>query len=937
VNEGTEWQVVNEEIESANIKSEHDFFGQQAELRGKLDLLRAELASEREREKQLTARLEEKSVELREAKRQFEAVERERRLSRQRYTSLRRSRAWRYTTLARHLAGVLRRVIRPAAGPSRPAHHNNTQTMARKDLKQRDLGRQADLRRYRIEVNQLKLRLQSLGFTDRALQDLRDLADDGSEPILQKLAARELALWHANQRSEEDARQCLEFLSRAMRGKNNSVLLPRQVAILEAECQEMLGNMDAARGAISRALASESHADLFLANANLETSALAKVEWINRALGLYDTSPISLDESSGRSLFDSLESGRASQERGAGEAKVSVIMPVYNSEETLRTALDSVLSQTWTNLEVLVVDDCSSDGTVPIVEEYARRDSRVRLIRAETNGGPYVARNLALRIAGGDFVTCHDADDWSHPEKIERQARHLLENPSAVGNTSQLVRAMADLTFFRRGNPGFYIFNSMPSFMFRREPVMDAVGYWDCVRFGADTEFTRRVKKVFGNESVVNMSTGPLSFQRQSSSSLTGNEAFGYHGYFAGARREYFEAHNYFHEVADNLRYEFPQRERPFAVPEPMWPVREVQEGVRRHFDIILVSDFRLMGGSTLSSVEEIKAQKRLGLRTGLVQMARYDLAPGRKINPKIRELLDGDQVQMLVYGEKVSCDVLVLRYPPILQEWQRFVPDVETERVHVVVNQTPMRGYGDDGELAYTISRCRKHLQRYFGKAGVWHPIGPLVREALYQYHTEELGAISLSYEDWLNIINVEEWRREARPPRRPRPRIGRHSRDHSVKWPADPEELLAIYPDSDDYEVHVLGGAKVPAKVLGGLPDNWRVLEFGEMDPKDFLSTLDVFVYYTHPDWVESFGRTILEAMAVGVPVILPPDFRELFKDAAVYAAPAEVKKNIDRLMADDGYYESQVRLARDYVEEHFGYTKHAARLKGELNRAE
>lgn len=919
-----------------------DFVEQQKQLGEKLDSVRAELGSERKRERELVAKLHEKDEELRRIKSEYTASDRERKSFQHQYVSIVRSRTWRSTVLARKLVGSIRSAIRPApnrgesvkSSESYPSHGTSTQATTRdRNLEQHKLN-QHTLAQHRIRVNQLKIRLQSLGFTERALEDLQNLAKDDSEPALQIMAVRELALWHANQQDEEGARRCLELLSGAARSDDNPIA-QRQNAILEAECQEVLGNTEAARGTISRALASESNADLFLANANLETSGPAKVEWINKALQLHEMTGVSLDDSTGHPLLDSIKSAQAPEEQVelSSSAKVSVIMPVFNAQDVIQTSLDSVLSQTWSNLEVLVVDDCSSDETVALVEEYAKRDPRVQLMGTETNGGPYVARNLALKAATGDFVTCHDADDWSHPEKIERQVRHLLENPSVIGNTSQLARVTPELEFYRRGNPGFYIFSSMPSFMFRREPVIGAVGYWDCVRFGADTEFVRRLKKIFGEARIVNVETGPLSFQRQSASSLTGNKFFGYHGYFAGARREYFEAHNYFHDTAKSLRYEFPQDERPFAIPEPMWPVREARKNERRHFDVILASDFRLMGGPTSSNVEEIKAQKRMGLRTGLVKMSRYDLNPNRKINPEVRELLDGDDVQMLVYGEKVSCDVLVLRYPPILQDWQRFVPNVEAKSIHVIVNQTPMRDYGDEGELAYEIGRCEKHLQRYFGKAAVWHPIGPLIREALHQHHAEELAEITLSDEDWPNIIDVEEWWRGSRPPRGRRPRIGRHSRDAEVKWPADRNELLAAYPDSDDYEVHVMGGAKVPERVLGGLPENWRVLGFGEVHPKDFLSTLDVFVYYTHPDWVESFGRSIFEAMAVGVPVILPPVFRSLFEEAAIYAEPSEVKENIDRLMTDDDYYEAQVKVARDYVEGHFGYTKHAARLTKEL----
>jgi glycosyltransferase involved in cell wall biosynthesis len=791
--------------------------------------------------------------------------------------------------------------------------------------------RESKLSQHNQRIRAINSKLYTLGFTERAPGDLSDLARDDSEPALQEMAARELALWHANQRNEEGARRCLELLPLASRGEDN-LTTPRQIAIMEAECQEILGNKETAREAILRALASELHADLFLANANLETSPSAKVGWINKALQLHGIAEVSLDDSTSRPLLDCLKPGEAPRERAEKSSvpKVSVIMPVYNAEDVLQTALDSVLSQTWSDLEVLIVDDCSSDATVELVEQYVRRDPRVRLLRTETNSGPYVARNLALGVATGEFVTCHDADDWSHPEKIERQARHLLENHSVIGNTLQQARATPELKFYLQGTAGYFVTDNLSSFMFRRTPVMEAIGYWDCVRFAADSEFIRRVKKVFGDARTISIVTGPLSFQRQSSSSLAGNEDFGlYRGYNKGVRHEYCESYEHFHDTAEDLRLEFPQHRRPFAVPEPMWPVREARENEHRHFDVILASDFRLPAGTTSSNVEEIKAQKRMGLRTGLVHMPRYDLNPSARINPRIRKLLDGDRVQMLVCGEKVSCDVLLLKHPPILQEWQNFVPSVEAANVHVIVNQTPMRDYGDEPELLYDIVRCKEHLQRHFGKAGVWHPIGPLVREALHRHHAQELTEITLADEDWLEIINVDEWRRGSRPPRGPRPRIGRHSRDHDLKWPADPGELLAIYPDSDDYEVHVLGGAEAPRKVLGRLPENWRVLEFGEVHPKAFLSTLDVFIYYTHPDLVEAFGRSIIEAMAVGVPVILPHSYRQLFNEAAIYAEPSEVKGNVNRLMSDDDYYQSRVRIARHYVEEYYGYTLHAARL--------
>src|SRR5699024_4707401 len=134
-----------------------------------------------------------------------------------------------------------------------------------------------------------------------------------------------------------------------------------------------------------------------------------------------------------------------------------------------------------------------------------------------------------------------------------------------------------------------------------------------------------------------------------------------------------------------------------------------------------------------------------------------------------------------------------------------------------------------------------------------------------------------------WINIIDVDEWRRPSRPENQVI-KIGRHSRDQYVKWPVSKEALLSVYPNDPAYEIHVLGGASVPEKLLGTLPENWHVQQFGEIHPRDFLRDVDVFIYYTHPELVEAFGRVIFEAMAVGVPVIIPPNYETLFYEAAI-----------------------------------------------------
>lgn len=113
---------------------------------------------------------------------------------------------------------------------------------------------------------------------------------------------------------------------------------------------------------------------------------------------------------------------------------ISVIVPVYNVEAWLPRCIDSILNQTYENLEILLVDDGSRDASGKICDDYAQRDSRIRVFHKE-NGGQSSARNLALDVATGEYVTFVDSDDWLEPEGY----RTMLE--LALGEKVKLVSA----------------------------------------------------------------------------------------------------------------------------------------------------------------------------------------------------------------------------------------------------------------------------------------------------------------------------------------------------------------------------------------------------------------------------------------------------------------------------------------------------------------
>jgi len=105
--------------------------------------------------------------------------------------------------------------------------------------------------------------------------------------------------------------------------------------------------------------------------------------------------------------------------------KVSIITPMHNDSSFVRQTIESVLSQTFNDWEMLIVDDNSSDGSLAVAKEYESK--QIRVFHNEKNMGAAYSRNVALREARGDFIAFLDADDWWAPEKLEKQIR-FMEN-----------------------------------------------------------------------------------------------------------------------------------------------------------------------------------------------------------------------------------------------------------------------------------------------------------------------------------------------------------------------------------------------------------------------------------------------------------------------------------------------------------------------------
>lgn len=234
------------------------------------------------------------------------------------------------------------------------------------------------------------------------------------------------------------------------------------------------------------------------------------------------------------------------------EILVSVIMPVYNAAPFLATALQSLAAQTLTAFEVIMVDDASSDDSRAIAEQFQRQDPRFKLYCQPHNQGAYAARNLGLTHASGCYITVHDSDDWSHPQKLQIQVEVLKANPAWKACCSDMVRCTTQMVFgrWRIAEQGGWIYRNTSSLMVRRE-VVDTLGYWDRVRCSADTEYIHRIWAAFGHHSFGEVLPGvPLALCREQPASLSQAGPTHLITQFKGVRFDYMQAAGKWHARA---------------------------------------------------------------------------------------------------------------------------------------------------------------------------------------------------------------------------------------------------------------------------------------------------------------------------------------------------------------------------------------------------
>lgn len=481
-------------------------------------------------------------------------------------------------------------------------------------------------------------------------------------------AARELAKWYLDQHDADSWFRAWSYSILAYHTARTRSDIVRS-SVLRIVCSERVKRHEPSRSLIDKIHEHKIFSpDIILALTSLRSSSSSKIRLINQVLSYYLASPIMLLNGSKKDLFDSISGVNNDSSHCAGP-RVSVLIATYSSSGRLETALRSLQQQTWRNCEFIVVDDASPDSQdKKIVRSFASCDNRFKYIRMPVNAGAYVARNTGLQYASGEFVTLHDSDDWSHPQKIETQVKFLLANTSVIGCTSQQARCTPTLSFNDIRSNDLLIFLNTSSFLWRRKPVIDTMGSWDTVRFGADSELIRRIKHRFGESSVVDLNTGPLSFQRNHGSNITSNRMTGLRTLYCGARKEYAEASQYYLATCDSPLYVNGASDfRPFPVPMMMLKSRTT-DPISSKYDYVLFADVYSGSPDLYKTLKYVNNLFSANARVALIPVVSNGRVLSKlAIDSSIRQLCHERKLYIAVYGESIyATKVVALSFVPL-------------------------------------------------------------------------------------------------------------------------------------------------------------------------------------------------------------------------------------------------------------------------------
>ena len=700
-------------------------------------------------------------------------------------------------------------------------------------------------------------------------------------------------------------------LYRAVRLVRGDVKLSLDAGRLEAQTNLAAGNFDYVEG-ILPALGVDDDTrwmvETELLNPIYGRPGSTMVPWLesfNRLFQADGLLPISIPEEDGEP-FDRITTNAPDMVSAVDQPLVTIIMSTFEPDGSLRGAVQSLLKQTWRNLEILVVDDCSPSAFDAILHEAEALDDRVELLRMAHNGGTYKIRNFAMARAKGEFVGFQDSDDWSHPERIERQMAPLLERDECLASMSRAARVTSDM---RSSLVGYgTLRQNASSLLFRRRHVLAKLGGYDEVRKAADSEFIHRIETVFGEESIEEVRL-PLALVQLTGSSLSRSDfRFGWHH---GARVAYREAYSYWHKLIERGQespFLDPAAERRFVA-----PMRFLNKGepASVECDVLLVSDWRSGIGRYFGAAREVEALSEAGLSMAVAQAESIRFALRRREAPteSIMELRASGMTKIALWNEGLHARLVMIRDPELLN-FPRAADTVKLRADRLVM----VAGYPcrtpESGWLTYDPALVEKHAFDMFGIEPEWLPAHNGIADSLRAggaacsiLAPRSVGVVPLRRKPFTGLRGAG------------RPIVGTTGFEHPQKDRPSLESLRQLLPDYDNYDVRIRASTEVIGNVLNGeiLPPNWLVLD--ENDPSEFFGQLDFFVGVPMRSWGSELSWAAIEAMAHGCVAILDPAYEEHFGAAAIYTGSRSARDIIDQLTNNPVEFSRQQERGYDF----------------------
>ena len=509
------------------------------------------------------------------------------------------------------------------------------------------------------------------GFSNYASAELERLKDSG-DAELRYQAGWGLMRKHAADGNHERAYENLVFAKTASPPNGRSL----HFALLEMDILRALGRFEEARSVGFRARKKFGEDP----RVNIALSALfeepdRRLNLLSRPLATAGFARLRLRDPN---LPLSIHNVSADPAPVTGGPLVSVIMPAFNAAEALETAARGVLEQSWRNLELIIVDDASSDETWSIAARLAEMDGRVKPVRQPINAGVYRARNTGLAVSSGTYITVNDADDWSHPQRIEAQMREIGDDRPF--NTTFGVRVTDSLVGAIKYRSGSCIVENTSSLLVATRIVKE-LGGWDEVRFSADTELYLRIMQLTGQSERILWPYTPLAFILSLPESLTNSGATSLKSLQYGARREYKEAAAHWRDKDESLI----ANNGPRPYPLPRIALTNTGEPVR--VAKLLVAD--MTKPDSLAYLKQLRLSSSFAvLHLPQIENFRVDFYGD------VRAFINDQLIEVVVPGQNVECERVLIPDQDCLAALPDILPTISAD-VCVVAGNADVARFG--------------------------------------------------------------------------------------------------------------------------------------------------------------------------------------------------------------------------------------------------